>query len=246
MSASAIECSLTLKRIFDVPVARLWRAWTDPAELGRWYVAGPDHIVHFCEADVRVGGKYRVGFGPPGTKPYVETGTYTEVVPTTRLCFEESVSIEGKALHTNLTVIDFRELGAKRSQLILTSIGKRVGGRAKVGRPAWKVLPHFLQPIRDEACHTSVARVGWHVGRFVPSRLRAHRRKCLLRTCRIRAGMGHDAAVGAETSGRRGVIGRTCVGPALDFAQDTCGSARQAGTGDRAAPRATVPWLDTE
>lgn len=144
MSASAIECSLTLKRIFDVPVARLWRAWTDPAELGRWYVAGPDHIVHFCEADVRVGGKYRVGFGPPGTKPYVETGTYTEVVPTTRLCFEESVSIEGKALHTNLTVIDFHELGAKRSQLILMSIGDESWRTGEGWTPCLESLAAFL------------------------------------------------------------------------------------------------------
>jgi len=124
MSASAIESSLTLKRIYDVPVARLWRAWTDPKELGQWYVAGDDHIVHFCEADVRVDGTYRVGFGPAGSKPYVETGRYTEVVPASRLVFEETVSSsEGERIHTNITVIEFRDLGGGKSQLILTSIG---------------------------------------------------------------------------------------------------------------------------
>lgn len=124
MSAHTIESALTLKRVYDVPVARLWRAWTDPKELGQWYVAGEDHIVHYCEADVRAGGTYRVGFGPPGTDPIAESGRYAEVVPMTRLSFEETVVVNGKQVHSNLTVIDFRELGANQSQLILTSIGK--------------------------------------------------------------------------------------------------------------------------
>ena len=91
-----IECSLILRRIYNAPIARVWRAWTEPTELGRWYVAGSDHIVHFCEADVRVGGTYRVGFGPPGTTPYVETGRYTEIVPPTRLAFDEIVTLGEK------------------------------------------------------------------------------------------------------------------------------------------------------
>lgn len=124
MSAHAIESALTLKRVYDVPVARLWRAWTDPKELGQWYVAGDDHVVHYCEADVRVGGTYRVGFGPPGTEPIAENGRYTEVVPMSRLSFEETVVVNGKQVHSNLTVIDFREVGANQSQLILTSIGE--------------------------------------------------------------------------------------------------------------------------
>jgi uncharacterized protein YndB with AHSA1/START domain len=144
MSASAIECALTLKRIYDVPVERLWRAWTDPAQLGRWYVAGSDHIVHFCEADVRVGGKYRVGFGPPQSMPFVETGTYTEIIPMKRLCFEESVSIDGTRLHTNLTVIDFREVGPHRSQLILTSIGDESWRTGEGWTPCLESLAAFL------------------------------------------------------------------------------------------------------
>src|SRR5215469_3228130 len=69
MPPNAIECTLILKRVYDAPIDRVWKAWTDPEELGKWYVAGTDHVVHFCEADVRIGGLYRVGFAPPGQTP---------------------------------------------------------------------------------------------------------------------------------------------------------------------------------
>lgn len=149
MSASAIESSLTLKRVFDVPVERLWRAWTDPKELGQWYVAGDDHIVHFCEADVRVGGKYRVGFGPRGKSPIIETGDYIEVVPTSRLCFNESVAIDGQQLHNNLTVVDFLDLGGGKSQLILTSIGHESWRTGEGWTPCLESLARHLARTRQ-------------------------------------------------------------------------------------------------
>src|SRR5258706_12422188 len=105
--SNSVEWILTLKRIYNLPVARLWRAWTDQSELGKWYVAAGDHVVHFCEADVRVGGSYRVGFGPPGKTPYVETGRYTEIVPMRRLAFEETVSFEERRIHTHQTIVEF-------------------------------------------------------------------------------------------------------------------------------------------
>jgi len=145
MSASAIESILTLKRVYDVPVARLWRAWTDPKELGQWYVAGDDHVVHFCEADVRVGGTYRVGFGPPNAKPYVETGRYTEVTPLSRLSFEETVTnTEDVVVHTNLTIVDFLGLAAGKSQLAITSIGPHSWRTGQGWTPCMESLARYL------------------------------------------------------------------------------------------------------
>jgi uncharacterized protein YndB with AHSA1/START domain len=139
----AIESTLVLKRIYDAPVERVWRAWTDPKELGQWYVAGSDHIVHFCEADVRVGGTYRVGFAPPGKTPYIETGIYTEVVTMKRLAFEETVSFEGKQLHTNATIVEFRDLGSC-TELSITSSGPDSWRTGEGWTPAMESLARYL------------------------------------------------------------------------------------------------------
>src|SRR6202008_4331573 len=126
---------LILTRVYDAPLARVWSAWTEAKELGRWYVAGDDHVVHFCEADVRAGGKYRVGFAPPGKTPYIEAGTYTEVVPMTRLVFEETVSFEGRELHAARTIVEFKDLGGNRTELSITSQGKESWRTGEGGTP---------------------------------------------------------------------------------------------------------------
>ena len=143
MSHNAIETTLILKRVYEVAPERLWRAWTDATELSHWYVAGTDHVVHRAEADVRVGGLYRVDFGPPGKTPYVETGRYLEVIPPRRLVYEESVSLEGVVRMTNRTVVELRDLGG-RTELTITSIGAeswRTGGGWK---PAMDRLARYL------------------------------------------------------------------------------------------------------
>lgn len=44
----------TLDRKFDAPRDMVWRAWTDPELLSRWYGPGIDTIIH--EFDLRPGG----------------------------------------------------------------------------------------------------------------------------------------------------------------------------------------------
>ena len=139
----AVESTLVLKRIYDAPIERVWRAWTDPSELGQWYVAGSDHIVHFCEADVREGGTYRVGFGPAGTTPYVETGTYTEVSAPHRLAFEETVSFEGKRIHTHATLVELRDLGGS-TELSIKSSGSESWRTGEGWTPAMESLARHL------------------------------------------------------------------------------------------------------
>ena len=68
-----VDSTLILKRVYDAPVERVWRAWTNEKELAKWYVAGFDQVVHFAEADVRTGGTYRVSFGAPGKTPCIES-----------------------------------------------------------------------------------------------------------------------------------------------------------------------------
>ena len=140
---NTVESLLTLKRVYSVPVARLWRAWTDQSELGKWYVAGGDHIVHFCEADVRVGGSYRVGFGPPGKTPYVETGRYTDIIPMKRLSFEETVSFEGRRIHTHDTIVEFHDLSPK-SQIVIVSMGGESWRTGEGWTPALESLAKYL------------------------------------------------------------------------------------------------------
>ena len=79
--------SLTLSRHYPVAPEKVWRAWTDPQAVKRWWGPGPGEPVSLAELDVRVGGRFRIVFGGPDGKLHECAGTYKEVVPNKKLVF---------------------------------------------------------------------------------------------------------------------------------------------------------------
>jgi uncharacterized protein YndB with AHSA1/START domain len=82
----ATKPSLTLKRRLNAPPAKVYAAWTEPAKIACWF--GPQGAeVLRAEADVRVGGRYRVIFRVPDGEQHDVSGVYREVVPNQKLVF---------------------------------------------------------------------------------------------------------------------------------------------------------------
>jgi len=79
--------SLTLSRHYPVAPEKVWRAWTDPQAVKRWWGPAPGEPVSLAELDVRVGGRFRIVFGGPDGKLHECAGTYKEVVPNKKLVF---------------------------------------------------------------------------------------------------------------------------------------------------------------
>jgi uncharacterized protein YndB with AHSA1/START domain len=79
--------SLTIRRRLNAPPAKVHAAWTYPQKVRRWW--GPeetDAAVH-VEADVRVGGRFRVAMRGSGGERHDVSGVYREVVPDEKLVF---------------------------------------------------------------------------------------------------------------------------------------------------------------
>ena len=79
--------SLNLNRHYPVAPEKVWRAWTDPQAVKRWWGPTPGEPVSLAELDVRVGGRFRIVFGGPDGKLHECAGTYKEVVPNKKLVF---------------------------------------------------------------------------------------------------------------------------------------------------------------
>ena len=78
--------SLSLSRRFNSPPEKVWRAWTDPEALKRWF--GPDAgKVALAETDVRVGGRFHVVFSTLDGEQHDVSGVYREVQPNRKLVF---------------------------------------------------------------------------------------------------------------------------------------------------------------
>jgi uncharacterized protein YndB with AHSA1/START domain len=78
--------SLTLKRRLAAAPEKVYAAWTQPAQLAKWF--GPDSgPVLRAETDVRVGGRFHVVFRTEDGEEHDVSGTYQEVVPNQKLKF---------------------------------------------------------------------------------------------------------------------------------------------------------------
>jgi uncharacterized protein YndB with AHSA1/START domain len=79
--------AVVFTRRYKAAPEKVWRAWTDPQALAKWF--GPDDggVVSVAEMDVRVGGRYHIRFGVPGAEEHNVSGVYREVVLHEKLVF---------------------------------------------------------------------------------------------------------------------------------------------------------------
>ena len=84
------KLDLVLDRIVDVPPDRVWRAWTQPEQLIKWFTPPPWKTTH-CEIDLRPGGKFLTVMGPPDAEPITNVGCILEVVPNQRLVWTDTL-----------------------------------------------------------------------------------------------------------------------------------------------------------
>jgi uncharacterized protein YndB with AHSA1/START domain len=82
----ASKPSLALKRRLKAPPEKVYEAWTVPEKMIGWWGAS-DAASRTAKADVRVGGRFHVGFRGNEGDQHDVSGIYKEVVPGRRLVF---------------------------------------------------------------------------------------------------------------------------------------------------------------
>jgi uncharacterized protein YndB with AHSA1/START domain len=96
-------------RTFNAPARIVFEAWTKPELLKRWWAPKSTGLsLLSCEADVRVGGRYRFQFGHGDSKPMAFFGRYIEVTPHSRLVWTNDETDDGA-----VTTVTFEEKAGK-------------------------------------------------------------------------------------------------------------------------------------
>jgi uncharacterized protein YndB with AHSA1/START domain len=87
----------TIKRSFNAPVARVWRAWTDPDQLLHWW--GPKGFETVStKVDLTPGGLFHYCLKSPEGRIMWGRFVYREIVPEKRLVFIVSFSDENAGI----------------------------------------------------------------------------------------------------------------------------------------------------
>ena len=77
-----IGTMLRLSRTFDAPRETVFRAWTQPENLRKWWGVAEGYTAPITEVDLRVGGKYRLGMkAPDDDEVNIVGGEFKEVDP---------------------------------------------------------------------------------------------------------------------------------------------------------------------
>lgn len=80
---------LTLVRVIDAPREKLYRAWTEPELLTKWFTPRP-WTVSLAQTDVRAGGSNLIVMRSPEGEEFPSRGVYLEVVPNQRLVLTDA------------------------------------------------------------------------------------------------------------------------------------------------------------
>ena len=98
-------------RVFDAPRERMWKAWTDPEQVGNWW--GSVGFTTTTRAmDVRPGGVWRFVMHGPDGRDYENRMTFEEVVPPERIVYRHGGGDDVEPVQFRTTVT-FEDLGGK-------------------------------------------------------------------------------------------------------------------------------------
>ena len=95
--------AVEVKRHVDAPPERVFDAWFDRENLGRWLFATPDGVMERCEVDARVGGRFQLD-ERRGDELAEHRGTYVEIDRPRRLVFDFDTSLEETPTRVTVTI----------------------------------------------------------------------------------------------------------------------------------------------
>ena len=105
---------LTLTRLIDAPREKVYRAWTEPELMKRWFAPLP-FTTPAVEVDLRPGGANCIVMRDPDGKDYPNRGVYLEVVENEKLVVTDAYTSawvpSGKPFMT--LVLTFEDEGGK-------------------------------------------------------------------------------------------------------------------------------------
>lgn len=126
---------LIVTRVFDAPIELVWKAWTDPEHVMRWW--GPDHFTSpSAKMDFREGGTSIVCMRAPqefGGQDMYSSWLYQKIVPMERIELIQNLAdkhgnmIDPSQLglppefpRDTLTVVTLKELGNGKTEMTVT------------------------------------------------------------------------------------------------------------------------------
>ena len=155
------ELVLELERVFEAPRALVFRLWSSPEHISRWWGPKGYHLSS-CQMNFTEGGSWRFCMMPESGKGHWIHGEYREIRPPERLCFTYTNDADG---HDMLVEMDFFAEGEKTRlkfrQAVFMNVRERDGHRGGWSE-ALGIFADYLRLYREGRLTDSP--LGWRQG----------------------------------------------------------------------------------
>lgn len=133
--AESDELTLEIKRELPADPAVVFRAFSTPEELAKWW--GPKGFTApSLEFNPRIGDSYRIEMKPPEGDPFYLTGEFRELDPPRQLAFTFVWEDPDPDDVETLVELSFRELG-ESTEVVLTQRAFKTEARRELHRNGW-------------------------------------------------------------------------------------------------------------
>ena len=153
---------ITLTRIIDAPRELVFKAWTNPEMMSKWW--GPKSFTApTIKMDLRVGGKYLFCMRSPEGKDYWTTGVYKEINPPERLVCTDNFADEngnivpasaygfdGEWPELSIITVTFENLDDNKTKMTLRHEGLPTGEHGEMAKAGWTTTLEKLEEILAE------------------------------------------------------------------------------------------------
>lgn len=121
------HASFTLERHYDSPVARVYKAFSDPEAKSRWFGGGSEWQHESRVFDFRVGGREHLSGKWKSGMVSTFDAVYHDIVPEQRIVYAYDMHLDGRHISVSLATILFAPEGAG-TKLTITEQGAFLDG----------------------------------------------------------------------------------------------------------------------
>jgi uncharacterized protein YndB with AHSA1/START domain len=146
--AAATESQIVITRVFDAPRDLVFKAWTEPERLTRWW--GPTGFTSpVCRIDLRAGGVFHNCMRSPDGQDFWSKGVYREVVVPERIvCTDSFADAEGNVVEPSqygmaswpreaLLTVTFAEADGQTTLRVRHAVGSAAATERDMCQQGW-------------------------------------------------------------------------------------------------------------
>ena len=142
---------IEVRQLVDASAAVVFKAWTDPEHVQKWWRPNDTTVCTSCEIDPRVGGRYRIHMHDSSDQSACRVhGEFREISIPKRLVYTWNAETDQGTVTDALVTVEFHPKAHGKTEIVLRHSALPDGPIRQAHRETWgKILDRFAKYSSD-------------------------------------------------------------------------------------------------